>query len=133
MVERFRAIDDCDGGLAGAGEFQFAVWVLAGPGFNPFDDRLLQRGSAVESIQLSDGESHSLNVDQNYQIVNGGHLQVTLVVTEWDVLFSPDSRMDERFETIAVPQGEPGPHTIVVGESGCKVQLELNISELNVN
>jgi hypothetical protein len=130
-VQRFRALEDCDGGLAGAGELQFAVWVLPGPGFNPFEERLVQRGDTVDSIQLSDGESYSVNVQKNYQIVSGENLQVTLVATEWDVIFSPDSRMAERFETIAIPAGETGSHTIVVGETGCNVQLELSVSELN--
>jgi hypothetical protein len=130
VVQRFRAIEDCDGGLAGAGEFSIEVWVLPGPGFNPFDQLLVSRGSAVESIQLSDGEAYSLNVDKNYQIVNGGNLQVTLVATEWDVPFSPDDRMDDEFRTIAIPAGETGSHTIVIGTSGsgCKVQLELNVT-----
>lgn len=131
-MQRFTALDDCDGFGAGAGEFQFSVWVLAGPGYT-LGDRLLLRGDAIDSIQLSDGESYSVGVDQNYQIVTGGYLSVTLIATEWDVLYSPDSRMDNADATIHVPQEETGPHTIVLGEPGCKVQLEVSITEYDIN
>ncbi len=131
-VQRFRAINDCDGGLAGAGEFEFSVWVLAGPGYT-FGDKLLARGDAINSIKLSDGESYSVGVDHNYQIVTGGYLSVTLFATEWDVLYSPDSRMDDEDSTIHIPQAETGPQTIVIGETGCKAQLEISINELNPN
>jgi len=121
MVTRFTAIEDCDGGLAGEGEFEFDVFVVfVQQGFEA-SSRLLRR-----SADLSDGESYAVHVTEYYQIPTNAKLTIMISVTESDV-FSADSRMDGRLGTISVLPDETGPFTIVVGESGCKVRLEISV------
>ena len=123
----FGALEDCDGALAGAGEFEFSIWVQAKVGFDP-GTLLSAHGDRFFPIQLSDGESIGLVERAVYRVRTGGTLSISVFVTEWDVL-GADSRMDDALEIFHLPFGdyEPNRYTIVVGGPGCKVQVVVDV------
>jgi hypothetical protein len=109
--------EDCDGGLGGAGEFEFHVWVQGMP--------LVSRGSQSDTIKLNDGEVVNLGDFGIYRVSTGGTLNVTFEATEWDVAFFADSRMDHYSKSLFFRESDFGRFTIYLGEPGCNVRFEM--------
>ena len=114
--------EDCDGALAGAGEFEFHVWVQG--------KQLTARGSRSDPAKLNDGQSILLwpqSADMGEFRINIGYsFTITFETTEWDVL-SADSDMDHARASIVLTADDLGDFAIQLGPPGCSVRLNLEI------
>jgi hypothetical protein len=127
-IQSIAALEDCDGGAGGRGDFTFLV-ALA-------DRRSLYVYSHRYRLELASGETHQAGTIWNLDVVEepGESAEVVFEATEFDP-GGPDPRMNNRrgaaafsWTTAGGWSPEPGrARQITLGQSGCSVRLHYQV------